>query len=123
VAAVIAAEFSAGERIRGADSKRAANDEMVRRASIIMRLEQMEILVRVAGENWGSLLRFRLKTVNTDEIKAMIYENSSGAHEDFYFDDRFAEGKLPRIFDPYHHCMLHDLPRSPLKEESQCTTS
>lgn len=76
-------------------------DEMINRAAIISKLEQLGILLRVAGENWGAFLRFRLKSKDAGELKKTIYSGGS-AHDDDYFEEKFNEGKLSRIFDAHH---------------------
>ena len=80
-------------------------EEMVNRATIISKLERLGVLLRTAGENWGALLRFRLKSTDTSELKKLIYSGGS-AHDDEYFEEQFKEGKLPRIFDPFHLSLI-----------------
>ena len=75
-------------------------DEMVKYAAIIKRLEQLGILLRTSGENWGDFLKFRLKLTDTNELKSIIYSGES-SHDDNFFEERFSEGNLPRIFDAH----------------------
>jgi hypothetical protein len=75
-------------------------DEMVNHAAIITRLEQLGILLRTSGENWGDFLKFRLKLTDTNELKSIIYSGES-SHDDDFFEERFSEGNLPRIFDAH----------------------
>lgn len=75
-------------------------EEMVNRAAIISKLEQLGVLMRTGGENWGAFLRFRLKSTDTSELKKLIYSGGP-SHDDGYFDEQFNEGKLPRIFDAF----------------------
>ena len=73
---------------------------MVNHAAIITRLEQLGILLRTSGENWGDFLKFRLKLTDTNELKNIIYSGES-SHDDGFFEERFSEGRLPRIFDAH----------------------
>jgi hypothetical protein len=75
-------------------------DEMVNHAAIITRLEQLGILLRTSGENWGDFLKFRLKLTDMIELKNLIYSGES-SHDDDFFEERFSEGNLPRIFDAH----------------------
>jgi hypothetical protein len=73
---------------------------MVNHAAIITRLEQLGILLRTSGENWGDFLKFRLKLTDMIELKNLIYSGES-SHDDDFFEERFSEGNLPRIFDAH----------------------
>jgi len=75
-------------------------EEMVERAAIISKLEQLGILMRNAGENWGAYLRFRLKSTDMSELRELIYSGEL-AHDDEHFEERFNEGGLPRIFEAH----------------------
>ena len=76
-------------------------DEMINRAAIISKLEQLGVLLRVSGENLGARLRFRLKSKDTYELKEIIYAGGS-SHDDDFFEEKFKEGELSRIFDAHH---------------------
>lgn len=76
-------------------------DEMINRAAIISKLEQLGVLLRVSGENWGARLRFTLKSKDTYELKEIIYAGGS-SHDDDFFEEKFKEGELSRIFDAHH---------------------
>ena len=82
-------------------------DEMINRAAIISQLEQLGILLRVSGENWGAFLRFKLKSKDTCELKEMLYAGGS-SHDDDYFDEKFKAGELSRIFDAYDIRLVWD---------------
>ena len=73
-------------------------EDMVETAAIISKLEQLGILIRLSGNNWGDNLRFKLKSANKDELKRLIYSREP-SHDDDHFEDKFNEGKLRRIFD------------------------
>ncbi len=80
-------------------------DEMIARAAIISKLEQMAILLRTGGDHWGELLRFRLKSIFPDDLRDIIYSGEV-AHDDEYFEERFKQGGLPRIFDAHHLSLI-----------------
>jgi hypothetical protein len=77
-------------------------DEMINRAAIISKLEQLGVLLRVSGEKWGARMRFRLKSKDTYELKEIIYAGGS-SHDDDFFEEQFKEGELSRIFDGHHY--------------------
>ena len=80
-------------------------EEMVTNAAIISRLEKLGILLRTAGKDWGDFLRYRLKSTDKNELKRLIYSEGS-SHDDDFFDERYNEGDLPRIFDAHNFGLI-----------------
>jgi len=75
--------------------------EMIKHATIILKLEQLGIIIRKAGENWGTRFKFRLKSTNISELEDLIFDNDLSSRVDDGFFERPINQGLPRIFVGY----------------------
>ncbi len=65
--------------------------------AIITKLEKLGIIKKVNAEGWEGHQKYIIPNTNIDELKKIIYEGGA-SHGNDYFEERFTEGTLERLF-------------------------
>lgn len=76
-------------------------DDFVKNRAIVLKLIKLGVIKPVKESNkdeyWLDRPTFDFVTTDLKKIKSIVYEGGS-SHDDDHFEERFREGKLPRIF-------------------------
>lgn len=71
--------------------------DFIKNRACIYHLEKLGVIKKANKEGWGGKPKWTITTTNLDELKRIIYEGET-SHDNDFFEERFNEGKLPRIF-------------------------
>lgn len=69
----------------------------VKNRAIVNNLEKIGVLKKINKDNWSGKPKWILENTNLSELKNTIYKGEGG-HDDSYFEERFNENDLERIF-------------------------
>lgn len=71
--------------------------DFIKNRACVYHLEKLGVIKKANKEGWGGKPKWAVITTNIDELKRIIYEGET-SHDNNFFEERFNEGELPRIF-------------------------
>lgn len=94
--------YSKGKEVLKIEEYKISYSDYVKNRSIVTKLLDFGIIEKVEKKSsdsyWLLDPHFKFRIYDLDEIRSIIYMGKS-SHDDEYFEDKFKEGRLPRLFE------------------------